>query len=137
VNATIPPMTDQVLLAEIARLLALIECHWTTHYSVGGQIDAFTVQQVHAVLAEHRQRLRTRGQASGLIEGSMITIEVEPDQAIAIVKALRAAADALASLPMPAGAGPDYWTEQAVEHRRLADSILTHVPAQTERVVAL
>jgi len=57
----------------------------------------------------------------------MITIEVEPDQAIAIVNALRAAADALASLPMRAGAGPDYWTEQAADHRRLADSVLTRV----------
>jgi hypothetical protein len=66
----------------------------------------------------------------------MITIEVELDQAIAIVQALRAAADALASLPKPAGAGPDYWTEQAAEHRRLADSILTHVPARTERGLA-
>jgi hypothetical protein len=57
----------------------------------------------------------------------MMTIEVEPDQAIAIVNALWATADALASLPMPAGAGPDYWTEQSTEHRRLADSILTRV----------
>jgi hypothetical protein len=66
----------------------------------------------------------------------MITIEVEPDQAIAIVNALRAAADALASLPMRAGAGPDYWTEQAAEHRRLADSVLTRVAARTERLSA-
>ena len=57
----------------------------------------------------------------------MITIEVEPDQAITIVRSLRAAADALTSLPVPAGAGPDYWTEQAAEHRRLADSILAQV----------
>jgi len=66
----------------------------------------------------------------------MITIEVEPDQAIAIVNALRAAADALASLPMRAGAGADYWTKQAAEHRRLADSVLTRVTARTERLSA-
>jgi hypothetical protein len=66
----------------------------------------------------------------------MITIEVEPDQAITIVNALRAAADALASLPIRAGAGPDYWTEQAMEHRRLADSILTRVSARTGRLSA-
>ena len=65
----------------------------------------------------------------------MITIEVEPEQAIAIVNALRATADALTSLPMPAGSGPDYWTEQATKHRRLADSILTRVSALNGRLV--
>jgi hypothetical protein len=57
VNATLGPVTNQALLAEMARLLALIERHWSTHFSPGGEIDAFTVQQVHAVLAEHRQKL--------------------------------------------------------------------------------
>jgi hypothetical protein len=66
----------------------------------------------------------------------MITIEVEPDQAIVIVNALRATADALASLPIRAGARPDYWTEQAMEHGRLADSILTRVSARTGRLSA-
>jgi hypothetical protein len=52
-------MTDQAMLAEMARLLAIIERYWSTHF--GDEIDAFTIQQVRAVLAEHRQRLRTCG----------------------------------------------------------------------------
>jgi hypothetical protein len=54
-------MTDQAMLAEMARLLAIVERYWSTHFRAGDEIDAFTVQQVRAVLAEHRQRLRTRG----------------------------------------------------------------------------
>jgi hypothetical protein len=54
-------MTDQAMLSEMARLLAIIERYWSTHFGAGDEIDAFTVQQVRAVLAEHRQRFRTRG----------------------------------------------------------------------------
>jgi hypothetical protein len=54
-------MSDQALLAEMACLLAVIERHWTSHFSVGGEIDAFTAQRVHAVLAEHRQKLLMPG----------------------------------------------------------------------------
>jgi len=64
----------------------------------------------------------------------MITIEVEPDQAITIVRSLRAAADVLTSLPMPVGARPDYWTERAAEHQRLADSILAQVAPRIGRL---
>jgi hypothetical protein len=38
----------------MASLLALIERHWSTHFAPKG---AFTVQQTHAVLVEHRQKL--------------------------------------------------------------------------------
>jgi hypothetical protein len=54
-------MTDEAILAEMARLLAIIERHWTTHLSASDDIDAFTVQRVRAILTEHRQRLHTRG----------------------------------------------------------------------------
>jgi hypothetical protein len=64
----------------------------------------------------------------------MITIDVEPDQAITIVRSLRAAADVLTSLPMPVGAGPDYWTERAAEHQRLADSVLAQVAPRIGRL---
>jgi hypothetical protein len=55
-------MTDQAIVTEMARLLAIMERYWSTHFSVGDEIDPFTVQQVHAVLAEHRQKLLTRGE---------------------------------------------------------------------------
>ena len=54
-------MTDQAMLAEMARLLAIIDRYWTTHFSADDEIDAFTVQQVRAILTKHRQRLHTRG----------------------------------------------------------------------------
>jgi hypothetical protein len=53
-------MTDQALLAEMARLLSLIELHWSSHFSVGEEIGALTVHQVRAVLVEHRQKCLTR-----------------------------------------------------------------------------
>jgi hypothetical protein len=54
-------MTDQAILTEMARLLAIIDRYWTTHFSAGDEIDASTIQQVRAILAEHRQKLRRRG----------------------------------------------------------------------------
>jgi len=43
-------MTDRaMIIAEMARLLAIIERYWTTLFSIGDEIDLFTVQQVHAV----------------------------------------------------------------------------------------
>jgi hypothetical protein len=54
-------MTDQAMLAEMARLLAIIDRYWTTHFSAGGEVDASTIQQVHAILAEHRQKFHRRG----------------------------------------------------------------------------
>jgi hypothetical protein len=38
-------MTDQAMLAEMARLLAVIERYWSTHFRAGDEIDAFTIQQ--------------------------------------------------------------------------------------------
>ena len=57
----IPNMTDEAMLAEMARLLTIIERYWTTHLSASDEIDAFTVRQVRAILTEHRQKLHTRG----------------------------------------------------------------------------
>jgi hypothetical protein len=54
-------MTDQAMLTEMARLLAIIERYWATHFSTGDEIDALTIHQVRAILAEHRLRLRGRG----------------------------------------------------------------------------
>jgi hypothetical protein len=49
-------MTDQAMLAEMARLLAIIERYWATHFSAGNEIDALTTHRVRTILAEHRQR---------------------------------------------------------------------------------
>jgi len=49
------------MIAEMARLLAVIDRHWTTHFSAADDIDASTIQQVRAILAEHRQKLHRRG----------------------------------------------------------------------------
>jgi hypothetical protein len=57
-------MTDQTTIAEMARLLAIIEGYWTTLFSVGDEIDAFTVQQVRGVPCRARQKLLTVGHAS-------------------------------------------------------------------------
>ena len=52
-------MTDQAMLTEMARLLAIIERYWSTHFSVEDEIGASTVQRVRAVLVEYRQKLLT------------------------------------------------------------------------------
>jgi hypothetical protein len=44
-------MTDQAMLTEMARLLAIIERYWATHFSTGDEIDALTIHQVRAILA--------------------------------------------------------------------------------------
>jgi hypothetical protein len=49
------------MLTEMARLLAIIERNWATHFSTGDEIDALTIHQVRAILADHRLRLRSRG----------------------------------------------------------------------------
>jgi hypothetical protein len=54
-------MTDQAMLTEMARLLAIIERYWATHFNTGDEIDALTIHRVRAILAEHRLRLRSRG----------------------------------------------------------------------------
>ena len=54
-------MTDQAMLTEMARLLAIIERYWSTHFSVEDEIGASTVQRVRAVLVEYRQKLLTHG----------------------------------------------------------------------------
>jgi len=54
-------MTDQAMLAEMARLPAIIERYWSTHFRAGDEIDTFTAQQVRTALTEHRQRLHPRG----------------------------------------------------------------------------
>jgi hypothetical protein len=54
-------MTDQAMLTEMARLLAIIERYWATHFNTGDEIDALTIHQVRAILAEHRLRLHSRG----------------------------------------------------------------------------
>ena len=46
-------MTDQVMLTEMARLLAIIDRYWTAHFSAGDEIDASTIRQVRAILADH------------------------------------------------------------------------------------
>ena len=49
----------------MARLLAIIERYWSTHFnhfSVGDEIDSLTIQQVRAVLAEASTKLLTLGQ---------------------------------------------------------------------------
>jgi hypothetical protein len=41
-------MTDQAMLAEMARLLAIIERYWATHFSASNEIDALTTHRVRA-----------------------------------------------------------------------------------------
>jgi hypothetical protein len=48
-------MTDEAMLTEMARLLAIIERYWAD------EIDALTIHPVRAILAEHRLRLHSRG----------------------------------------------------------------------------
>jgi hypothetical protein len=54
-------MTDQAILTEMARLLAIIDRYWATHFNTGDEIDVLTIHQVRAILAEHRLRLHSRG----------------------------------------------------------------------------
>ena len=54
-------MTDEAMLTEMARLLAIIDRYWTAHFSAGDEIDASTIRQVRAILAEDRQKLHWRG----------------------------------------------------------------------------
>ena len=56
-NST-PDATDQGMLAEMARLLQIIERYWSTHFSTGDEIDPLTVLRVRSILTEHRQRYR-------------------------------------------------------------------------------